>query len=209
MNKVGATAERQLLAKARAGNSDAFSELVRLNSSSVYGISLKILKNREDAEDNLQNVFCKAYRKIRNFNGESRVSTWLFRIAINEALMQLRRRQSDREICFSEATGNQDDAGAVPEAEDSHANPERQCIATDLTQKAFQGCNPAMESIFVLSKAEGWTNRELAKIYGTSAQTVKSRVFRMRSRLRRQMIALSQGRTQHLAHEILCGGTVR
>ena len=193
MKKGYAIAEYQLLAQARAGNPDAFSELVRLNSSSVYGISLKILKNREDAEDNLQNVFCKAYRKIRNFNGESRVSTWLFRIAINEALMQLRRRQSDREICYSEATANEGDAGAVPEAEDSHANPERECIATDLTQKAFRGCNPTMAAIFVRSKAEGWTNRELARIYGTSPQTVKSRVFRTRMRLRRQMVALSHG----------------
>ena len=191
MKKGYAIAENQLLAQARAGNPDAFSELVRLNSSSVYGISLKILKNREDAEDNLQNVFCKAYRKIRNFNGESRVSTWLFRIAINEALMQLRRRQSDREICYSEATANEGDAGAVPEAEDSHANPERECIATDLTQKAFRGCNPTMAAIFVRNKAEGWTNRELARIYGTSPQTVKSRVFRTRMRLRRQMVALS------------------
>jgi RNA polymerase sigma-70 factor (ECF subfamily) len=193
MKKGYAIAENQLLAQARAGNPDAFSELVRLNSSSVYGISLKILKNREDAEDNLQNVFCKAYRKIRNFNGESRVSTWLFRIAINEALMQLRRRQSDREICYSEATANEGDAGAVPEAEDSHANPERECIATDLTQKAFRGCNPTMAAIFVRNKAEGWTNRELARIYGTSPQTVKSRVFRTRMRLRRQMVALSHG----------------
>jgi RNA polymerase sigma-70 factor (ECF subfamily) len=191
MKKGYAIAETQLLAQARAGNPDAFSELVRLNSSSVYGISLKILKNREDAEDNLQNVFCKAYRKIRNFNGESRVSTWLFRIAINEALMQLRRRQSDREICYSEATANEGDAGAVPEAEDSHANPERECIATDLTQKAFRGCNPTMAAIFVRNKAGGWTNRELARIYGTSPQTVKSRVFRTRMRLRRQMVALS------------------
>src|SRR5215470_649075 len=104
MHKSYSVTENRLLEQARAGSSDAFSELVRMNSSSVYGISLKILKNREDAEDNLQNVFCKAYRKIHNFNGESRVSTWLFRIAINEALMQLRRRQSDREVCYSEAT---------------------------------------------------------------------------------------------------------
>src|SRR5882672_8760172 len=116
MNKAYAVVESQLLEQARSGNMDAFSELVRLNSSSVYGISLKILKNREDAEDNLQNVFCKAYRKIRSFNGQSRVSTWLFRIAINEALMQLRRKQSDREICYAEATGNEEDAGAAPEA---------------------------------------------------------------------------------------------
>src|SRR5215475_14145527 len=105
--------------------------------------------------------------------------------------MQLRRRQSDHEVCYSEATANEEDSGAIPEPEDSHANPERRCIAMDLTEKALRGCSPKMVSIFVLNKADGWTNRELAKAYGTSAQTVKSRVFRTRLRLRQQLAALA------------------
>ena len=105
-------AENALLEQAKAGNSDAFSELVRQNSSSVFGISLKILKNREDAEDNLQNVFCKAYRKIRNFQGDSRVSTWLFRIAINEALMQLRKR-TDKEVRYSDMATSEEESHAA------------------------------------------------------------------------------------------------
>ena len=193
-SKMPIEAENLLLERARAGNSEAFSELVRLNSSSVYGISLKILKNREDAEDNLQNVFYKAYRKIRNFHGESRVSTWLFRIAINEALMQLRRR-SDREVRFSDvAPASGDEVPVIPDAEDSRPNPENRCIHADLAEKAFRACSPAMANIFVLNKAEGWTNREIANLFGTSAQTVKSRVFRTRLRLRQQMAALSSVR---------------
>jgi len=192
-SKMTIATENLLLERAKAGNPEAFSELVRVNSSSVYGISLKILKNREDAEDNLQNVFCKAYRKIRNFQGESRVSTWLFRIAINEALMQLRRRP-DREVRYSEVVGAEAEEHLIPEAEDSHPDPETRCIAADLTEKAFRGCAPVMANIFVLNKAEGWTNRELAKFYGTSAQTVKSRVFRTRIRLRQQIAALTPAR---------------
>jgi RNA polymerase sigma-70 factor (ECF subfamily) len=191
-NKPPVAVENMLLEQAKAGSSEAFSELVRQNSSSVYGISLKILKNREDAEDNLQNVFYKAYRKIRNFHGQSRVSTWLFRIAINEALMQLRKRPGC-EVRYSEAAGREDE-DAVPEAEDLAPDPEKHCITADLTEKAFRGCNAEMASIFVLNKAGGWTNRELAKAYGTSAQTVKSRVFRTRIRLRQQMAALMPGR---------------
>jgi len=193
MSKMPIATENLLLERVKAGNPEAFSELVRLNSSNVYGISLKILKNREDAEDNLQNVFCKAYRKIRNFHGESRVSTWLFRIAINEALMQLRRR-SDKEVSFSDVAGSDDKAPAIPDAEDLRPNPENHCIHADLAEKAFRTCSPAMASIFVLNKAEGWTNREIAKLFGTSAQTVKSRVFRTRVRLRQHLAALTSVR---------------
>jgi len=192
-SKMPIAAEDLLLARAKAGNSEAFSELVRLNSSSVYGISLKILKNREDAEDNLQNVFCKAYRKISNFHGESRVSTWLFRIAINEALMQLRRR-SDREVRFSDVPATDDKVPPILDAEDLHSNPENRCIHADLTEKAFRACSPTMANIFVLNKAEGWTNREIAKLFGTNPQTIKSRVFRTRIRLRQQMAALTSVR---------------
>jgi len=192
-SKVPIATENLLLERAKAGSPEAFSELVRLNSSSVYGISLKILKNREDAEDNLQNVFCKAYRKIRNFQGDSRISTWLFRIAINEALMQLRRR-SDKEVRYSEVATADDEGHGIPEAEDSRPDPETRCIAADLAEKAFRGCAPLMANIFVLNKAEGWTNRELAKAYGTSPQTVKSRVFRTRIRLRQQMDSLAPAR---------------
>lgn len=192
-SKVPIATEHLLLERAKAGSSEAFSELVRLNSSSVYGISMKILKNREDAEDNLQNVFYKAYKKIRTFQGDSRVSTWLFRIAINEALMQLRRR-SGKEVRYSEVVSQEEEGHAIPEAEDSRLDPEMRCIAADLAEKAFRGCTPAMANIFVLNKAEGWTNRELAKVYRMSVQTVKSRVFRTRNRLRQQIAALKPAR---------------
>ena len=189
-DNASAVTEHLLLRQAKTGNSDAFSELVRLNFSSVYGISLKILKNREDAEDNLQNVFCKAFRKIRDFRGESRVSTWLFRIAVNEALMQL-RRNLDKEIHYSDTAKPEEDNRPLLEAEDSRPNPEARCINADLAEKAFRGCAPLLANIFILNKTEGWTNRELARAYGTSVQTVKSRVFRTRIRLQRHIAELA------------------
>jgi RNA polymerase sigma-70 factor, ECF subfamily len=192
MDRELAHAEERLLRRARAGNADAFSELVHRHSSKVYGVSLKILKNREDAEDNLQNVFCKAYRSIRNFQGNSKISTWLYRIAINEALMKLRKRQSERVVGLSEMPGADDEEGGVFQMEDFAPSPERQCIASDLTEKAFRGLDPRMGDTFILNKAEGWTNRELAKAFGTTAETVKSRIFRTRLKLRQEMRALTQ-----------------
>src|ERR1700685_50567 len=88
--------ERVLVAKAQSGNEEAFTELVRRHSGQVYGLSLNMLRNREDAEDNLQNVLVKAFHHIDRFEGNSQFSTWLVRITINEALMQLRKRNSER-----------------------------------------------------------------------------------------------------------------
>ncbi len=188
--------EGTLIAKARAGNGEAFSELVRMHSQQVYGVSLRMLKNHEDAEDNLQNVFCKAYDNIGQFEGNSRFSTWLVRIAINEALMKLRKQHSER------ATGHTDfirsdgeDNGVMLEVEDARPNPERQYITKELAMKAFRGLHPSLRDTFILHKAEGWTNRELAGAMGITVETVKSRIFRARIRMRQQLTALSKNRS--------------
>src|ERR1700704_5394610 len=75
---------------------EAFAELVRSNSKLIYKMSLRILKNHSDAEDNLQNVLIKAYNNIHRFEGRSRLSSWPVRIAINEALMKIRKTQACR-----------------------------------------------------------------------------------------------------------------
>src|SRR5271169_7226137 len=105
MNSQTVHSEKALIARAREGSRTAFGELVRRHSHRVYGMSFRILKNREDAEDNLQNVFCKAYGKIRQFEGNSQFSTWLVRIAINEALMMLRKRKPEEAVTTLEEDG--------------------------------------------------------------------------------------------------------
>jgi RNA polymerase sigma-70 factor, ECF subfamily len=184
--------ERELLRQAFAGNAEAFSELVQPHWSTVYGISLRILKNHEDAEDNVQSVFCKAYRKIGQFQGDSKVSTWLYRIAVNEALMELRKRRSARVFAPPEAAGAETDENAALETEDPQPSPERRCIARDLAEKALGEFEPGIKRIFVLNKAEGWTHRELAKSFGTTAQIVKSRIFRARLKLQQRMLTLAE-----------------
>src|ERR1700733_9408882 len=104
--KTQTASDETLIERARAGNSSAFGELVRRHSSRVYGMSFRVLKNREDAEDNLQNAFCKAYGKIQQFEGKSKFSTWLMQIAINEALMMLRKRRSEGVAPFPAGSGD-------------------------------------------------------------------------------------------------------
>ena len=192
--------EETLITSARAGNRNAFGELVRLHSDKVYGTSFKMLKNREDAEDNLQNVFCKAYGKIRQFEGNSQFSTWLTRIAINEALMLLRKRRSEALTKCSiggEAQVDHDEMETEPR--DLHADPERQYLTKELTVKAFEALPPTLRHTFVLQKGEGWTCRELAEALDVTAETVKSRIFRARARLREQWATLSK--TQSIAFQ--------
>ncbi len=98
------TPENVLLARAQSGSEDAFAELARKHSSQIYKCSLRILQNREDAEDNLQNVLLQTFRNINSFKGKSQFSTWLVRIAVNEALMKLRKRQRDKFVPLEDAS---------------------------------------------------------------------------------------------------------
>ena len=121
MMPIQSTSDETLIKGARSGNSDAFDELVRRHSRQVYGMSFRMLKNREDAEDNSQNAFCKAYGKIRQFEGKSRFSTWLMRITINEALMTLRRRRLEGLAQYTD--GNDDESAPAIDVRDMHADP--------------------------------------------------------------------------------------
>jgi RNA polymerase sigma-70 factor, ECF subfamily len=183
--------ERVLVAKAQSGNEQAFTELVRRHSGQVYGLSLNMLRNREDAEDNVQNVLVKAFRNLDRFQGNSQFSTWLVRIAINEALMKLRKRNSERISDYQDGNSSDDEPRTFPEIEDTRQDPERQYMSKELARKAFSGLNESLQDTFILQKAEGWTNRELAQALGITVSTVKSRVFRARVRLRQQLLSLT------------------
>jgi RNA polymerase sigma-70 factor (ECF subfamily) len=191
MNSQTVLSDEALIASARAGNPNAFGELVRRHSSRIYGLSFKMLKNREDAEDNLQNVFCKAYGKIRQFEGNSQFSTWLIRIAINEALMMLRKRRSEEMTTSAEGDRSENDHQMKTELRDLRADPERQYLTKELAAKVFDALPPTLKYTFLLQKGEGWTSRELAKNLDITAETVKSRIFRARVRMRQRLLALS------------------
>jgi RNA polymerase sigma-70 factor (ECF subfamily) len=192
MNSQTVLSDEALIASARSGNRNAFGEIVRRHSGRVYGVSLKMLKNREDAEDNLQNVFCKAYCRIRQFEGNSKFSTWLVRIAINEALMMLRKRRPG-DVAGSDNTHEAtDDHERKEELWDLHADPERQYLTKELAAKVLDALTPTLRCTFILQKGEGWTSCEVAQALNTTAETVKSRIFRARVRMRERLLAISK-----------------
>jgi RNA polymerase sigma-70 factor, ECF subfamily len=192
MNSQIAEQEKTLIARARAGNRNAFGELVRRHSHRVYGMSFRILKNREDAEDNLQNVFCKAFSKIQQFEGNSQFSTWLIRIAVNEALMMLRKRRPEEAATCAEGERTREGQETNEELRDSHADPERQYLTKELATKALEALHPTLKYTFILQKGEGWTSRELASALDITPELVKSRIFRARVKLQQRLLALAK-----------------
>ena len=94
--------ELALVEAAKAGDDAAFEELVRRYDRNVFRIAQHITQNREDAEDVVQDAFVKAYTNLKQFQGQSKFYTWLVRIAVNEALMKLRRRRPERTVSLDE-----------------------------------------------------------------------------------------------------------
>ncbi len=188
-NLLHAQTEGPLITQARRGNSEAFSELVGMHSRRIYGLSLRILKNHADAEDNLQDVLCKVYENIHRFQGRSCFSTWLFRITINEALMKRRRKSFARVAKQTGLPAEKSESTFVLEIKDEHPDPEREYIACDLAEKMFHGMDPLLRLTFVLNKGEGWSHRELAGAMGITVSTVKSRIFRARARMQKRLHA--------------------
>jgi RNA polymerase sigma-70 factor (ECF subfamily) len=170
--------DHELLRRARTGEREAFDVLARRHSDRILAISLRILRNPADAEDNVQNVLCKAFVNLWQFKENALFSTWLIRITINEALMKLRRSSSEK-LHFQpdSESSRQRPVDLLPARQ---MNPEAQCIARDLASKACTAVPPVLRDTFTMFAIEGWTQKELSKSHGVATQTIKSRIFRAR-----------------------------
>jgi len=176
--------EAALVAAAKSGDSHAFEKLVLRYERKVFAVAQRITMNREDAEDVVQETFHKAFLHLNGFQEKSLFSTWLTRIAINQALMVLRRRRGALEV-FPE---NCDD-GAEPisaASADQSPNPEESCWRrelADLLTKAINRLDPAMRTTILLRDMREHSLEETAQILNMSISAVKSRVFRGRREL--------------------------
>src|SRR3954453_5037759 len=127
------TEELVLVDAARQGDVGAFEQLIKRYDRNVFRIAQHITQNREDAEDVVQDAFIKAYQNLGQFQGNSKFYTWLVRIAVNEALMKLRKRKSDKTVSMDEDVETED--GSVPrEIADWTPNPEQQYKQSELNE---------------------------------------------------------------------------
>jgi RNA polymerase sigma-70 factor, ECF subfamily len=174
-----------LVAAAKRGDTQAFEELVFRHEQRVLAVAQRITNNREDAEDVAQESLHKAFLHLDAFQEKSRFSTWLTRIAINEAYMLLRRRRG-----FLEVLPESPDDGVKSGAEafvDQSPNPEESCWRrerTELLTEAINRLGPKIRSTILLRDIEERSAKETAQILGTSISAVKARHFQGRRKLR-------------------------
>ncbi len=181
--------ELRLVNAAREGDIGAFEELVRKYDRNVFRIANHITQNREDAEDVVQDAFLKAFQNLGQFQGQSKFYTWLVRIAVNEALMRLRRRRPERMVSLDEDINTGEDT--IPrEVADWAPNPEQlynQAELKEILQKTIQGLPPSFRTVFVLRDVEGLSTEETADALNLSIPAVKSRLLRARLQLRERL----------------------
>jgi RNA polymerase sigma-70 factor (ECF subfamily) len=181
--------ELMLVRAAKNGDIGAFEELVKRYDRNVFRIAQHITQNREDAEDVVQDAFLKAYGNLNQFQEQSKFYTWLVRIAVNEALMKLRRRRPERTVSLDEDVKTDEDS--IPrEVADWSPNPEQQYKQAELKQiltKTINGLPPSFRTVFVLRDVEGLSTEETAEALNLSIPAVKSRLLRARLQLRERL----------------------
>jgi RNA polymerase sigma-70 factor (ECF subfamily) len=187
--EAGIFDESALVARAREGDLTAFNELVNTYSRKIFRLAKHITQNDEDAEDVLQETFLKAFEHLGNFQGQSKFYTWIVRIAVNESLMKLRKRKSDRTVPLDEPVDTGEDT-VVREIAVWDENPEKQYSQEELAKildDAVQSLRPAFRTVFVLRDIEELSTEETAEALGISIPAVKSRLLRARLQLREKL----------------------
>jgi len=178
-----------LVAGAKTGDARAFELLVQRHEAKIFSLAQRMTRNREDAEDVVQQSLQKAFIHLRKFQGESLFSTWLTRIAINEALMLLRRRRGTREVPMVESTTEGETA--VPlDIPDSGPSPEDSCLQREqerILSAAVNELNPGMRRAIELRELGELSTGETAQAMGLSEGAVKARVFHGRKKLRQTL----------------------
>jgi RNA polymerase sigma-70 factor, ECF subfamily len=180
--------ECELVTQAKAGSTAAFEQLVVRYERRILRLAQNITRNREDAEDVIQDALVKAFTKLSGFRGDSRFYTWLVRITVNEALMGMRRRRWN-EVSMDDST-DVDDAPIHDEIEDWGPNPE-QCYSQHQLQTILSATirelRPLYRMVFQLRDVEGLSTRETAQALALSSSAVKTRLQRARFLLRRSL----------------------
>ncbi len=172
-----------------AGDPEEFAKLVDAYSGKIYRLAVKMLSHQQDAEDVLQETFLKAYRAIKSFDGRSKISTWLFRIATNEALMVIRRKHPDT-VSIDEPLETEEGEQEPVQIVDWCCLPEEELLSEETREKldvAVQKLPERLRVVFLLRDINDLSTHETAEILGLTDTAVKTRLSRARLRLREEL----------------------
>ena len=184
------TSNEMLVSMAKSGDVNAFVELIKRHADTVFLSTYRITGNRQDAEDALQESFLRAFIHMNKFQERSSFSTWLTRIAINSALMILRKKRSSSEISIDRTDGSAGDFETW-EPRSPWEDPESRYVRRErheLLRQAIQQLPPVFRDVIELLQAKECSNREIAQSLGISVPAVKSRLARARKALRTSLL---------------------
>jgi len=204
MYKSHESAEQSLVEAAKGGHSTAFGALCERYTQQLLRAAHRITRNREDSEDAVQDALLRAFVHLRDFDGRSSFSTWLTRIAINSALMILRKKRTSLET----ATVGADDFGMdglIHEVADHAPNPERQYARSEeqrILKKAIRNLRPSLREVVEVQQLQERSMRETARAMCISVAAAKGRLFHAKSALRKSPIL-------RLMHQPRSGGEFR
>jgi len=179
--------QAKLVAAARRGDAEAFALLCEPATPRIFQKLCRMTHNREDAEDAMQDALLSAFRNIRRFEGRSTFSTWLTRVAINSALMSLRKRRGFREVSISQHDP-EPEAGPILEVPDHAPNPERRYAQLEQHQTlhaAVRKLRPGLRKAVELRQLRECSMEETAETLGISVAAAKGRLFHARAALRK------------------------
>ena len=172
----------------RSGDRDEFTRLVDSYSGPIYRLGLRMLRREQDAEDVLQNTFVKVLQNIRGFEERSSLSTWIYRIAANEALMMLRKMRPEVNLDDQGADGDEDfmpvqfvDWGALPEETLESGE------AKVHLERAIEALPESLRVVFILRDMEGLSIKETSEALNLTETNVKTRLLRARLNLREKL----------------------
>src|SRR4030043_2174271 len=172
-----------------AGDRAEFSRLLDAYSNKIYRLATKMLNHQQDAEDVLQETFLKAYRGLKLFDGRSKISTWLFRIATNEALMVIRRKHPEM-VSIDEPIETEEGEQEPVQIIDWCCLPEEELLSEESRTRldaAVQKLPESLRVVFLLRDINDLSTHETAEVLGLSDTAVKTRLSRARLRLREEL----------------------
>jgi RNA polymerase sigma-70 factor (ECF subfamily) len=195
VSDLRAWSEEQLIATAKGGERASFGELCERHMKRVSCVTRRITRKREDAEDAAQECFLNAFVHLKNFDGRSQFATWLTRIAINGALMKLRKNRGAREVPMDQPTPLSEPV-AQREFRHDAPDPEESCSLRErkrMVKSAISGLRPRTRNVVELIHLQEHSIRETAKILGISTGAVKSRMFHAKIALLRMPLLQNVG----------------
>ena len=181
--------EQELVTRAKAGDDEAFAQLMRDNEKRIYNLTLRMTGNPEDAMDLAQETFLNAWRGLKFFKGDSAFSTWVYRLASNACIDHLRRQKRRQDISAPMPVNDEDDS--VPDIPDERFLPEQELDRQELRRAVAAGLDQLSDEhrqVLVMREINGLSYQEIGDILDLEEGTVKSRIARARNSLRKILV---------------------